>query len=59
MDGSTVVAKSGAFRWELLNQLPWPRAKDQGYELHVVGDGIEVQLRGRTVWGVDAADIMD
>ena len=58
VDGTTVLSKSGQFKWEWLNRLPWTRPKDDGYEVHATETGMEVRLGERTVWGITAEEWM-
>ena len=56
MDGTTVLSKSGPYTWDWLNRRPWTRPTDDGYELHVTDDGMEIRLGEETVWGVNAEE---
>eukprot|EP00904_Undaria_pinnatifida_P008318 jgi/Undpi1/4616/HiC_scaffold_18.g07970.m1 len=53
VDGTNVLSKSGRFAFDWMNHLPWQRPTDDGYEVHVVQDGIEVRLGERVVWGMN------
>eukprot|EP00904_Undaria_pinnatifida_P012930 jgi/Undpi1/8768/HiC_scaffold_25.g11230.m1 len=55
VDGVRVLSKSGDLKPDFLNRFPRRRRKDDGYEVRVTADGIEVQLNGKTVWGGGAA----
>ncbi|CAN0216717.1 unnamed protein product [Laminaria digitata] len=57
-DGTPVLAKLGNHRWKFLNRFPWRRPRNDGYEVHVADSGIEVQPRGKTIWGITAGDLM-
>ena len=59
VDGICVLSKSGPYKREWMNRFPWRRRKDDGYELYVTEEGIEVQLEEKKVWGVSAADMTD
>ena len=54
MDGTPVLARSGRFQWEFMNRILQRRPRDGGYEVQLADDdaGLEVQLRGRYVWGM-------
>eukprot|EP00904_Undaria_pinnatifida_P008320 jgi/Undpi1/4618/HiC_scaffold_18.g07972.m1 len=43
VDGTNVLSKSGRFAFDWMNHLPWQRPTDDGYEVHVVQDGIEAR----------------
>eukprot|EP00904_Undaria_pinnatifida_P004266 jgi/Undpi1/13840/HiC_scaffold_9.g03491.m1 len=54
VDGRPVLARSGRFQWEFMNRILQRRPRDGGYEVQLADDdaGLEVQLRGRYVWGM-------
>eukprot|EP00904_Undaria_pinnatifida_P004207 jgi/Undpi1/13788/HiC_scaffold_9.g03439.m1 len=58
VDGTPVLARSGRFQWEFMNRVLQRRPRDAGYEVHLADDdaGLEVQLRGRYVWGIRVGD---
>eukprot|EP00904_Undaria_pinnatifida_P008324 jgi/Undpi1/4621/HiC_scaffold_18.g07975.m1 len=53
VDGTNVLSKSGRLAFDWMNHLPWQRPTDDGYEVHVVQNGIEVRLGERVVWGMN------
>ena len=64
VDGIKVISESGyiyedGMRMKTTNPLKafWRRRKSEDYELHVVGDGIEVRLGNRMVWFLDCRDV--